>query len=306
VGGVISGFAVIGVVVGVGYLLGRWTVLGTNGREVLSLLTFNVATPALLFQLTSVSDLGVLLSTPLLVTVIATLICAAAFVAVGAVRRWGVGRTTIGALSASYVNAGNLGIPIASYVLGDASLMAPVILFQMVLYTPIALTVIDVAQGTTRVSVWRRLSTPFRNPIVVAALAGIVVSATGGTLWHPLADAVRLIAGMAVPAMLLAYGISLRGASTPGRGEDSSMVWLAVGLKTVVQPVLAWVLAALVFGLQGRTLLAVVVIAALPAAQNIFTHASRYRVGVDQAREVILLTTLLAPVALTVLAAILG
>jgi malonate transporter len=233
-------------------------------------------------------------------------LCAAVFVVVGALRRWGIGRTTIGALSASYVNAGNLGIPIASYVLGDASLMVPVILFQMVLYTPIALTVIDVSQGTGGVSVWRRLSTPFRNPIVVAALAGIVVSATGVTVWHPLADAIRLIAGMAVPAMLLAYGISLRGASTPGRGQDSGMVWLAVGLKTAVQPVLAWVLAAFAFGLEGRTLLAVVVIAALPAAQNIFTHASRYRVGVDQAREVILLTTLLAPVALTVVAALLG
>ncbi len=305
-GGVISGFAVIGVVVGVGYLLGRWTVLGANARQVLSLLTYNVATPALLFQLTSVSDLRVLVSRPLLVTVLATLVCAAAFTVVGAVRRWGVGRTTIGALSASYVNAGNLGIPIASYVLGDASLMAPVILFQMVLYTPIALTVIDIAQGGPRVSMWKRLSTPFRNPIVVAAAAGIVVSSTGLTLWHPLSDAVDLIAGMAVPAMLLAYGISLFGASTPGRGDDSSMVWLAVALKTVVQPVLAWLLAAPVFGLDGRTLLAVVVIAALPAAQNIFTHASRYRVGVDQAREVILLTTLLAPVALTVVAALLG
>nr|WP_240615997.1 AEC family transporter [Nakamurella deserti] len=302
----ISGFAVIAVVVGVGYLLGRWTVLGASGREVLSLLTFNVATPALLFALTSASDLAVLLSQPLLVTVLATLVCAGVFVVVGALRRWGVGRTTIGALSASYVNAGNLGIPIASYVLGDASLMVPVILFQMVLYTPVALTVIDLAQGAGGVPAWRRVATPLRNPVVVAALAGIVVSVTGLTLWHPLGDAVDLIAGMAVPAMLLAYGISLRGASTPGRGEDSAMVWLAVALKTVLQPVLAWVLAALVFGLEGPTLLAVVVIAALPAAQNIFTHASRYRVGVDQAREVILLTTLLAPVALTVVAALLG
>lgn len=305
-GGVISGFAVIGAVIGIGYLLGRWSVLGTNGREVLSLLTFNVATPALLFQLMSSADLGILLSTPLLVTVLATLVCAAVFAVVGAVRRWGVGRTTIGALSASYVNAGNLGIPIASYVLGDGSLMAPVILFQMVLVTPIALTVIDVSQGTGRGSVGRLILTPFRNPIIIAALLGIVVALTGVPLWSPITDAIHLIAGMAVSAMLLAYGISLRGARTPGRGDDSAMVWLAVALKTVAQPVVAWLFGSLVFGLDGATLLAVVVIAALPAAQNIFTHASRYRVGVDQARETILLTTVLAPVALTVVAALLG
>ena len=77
-----------------GYLLGRWSVLGPNGREVLSLLTFNVGTPALLFQLTSASDLSGLVSLPLVVTVLATLVCTTAFAVVGAVRRWGVARTT--------------------------------------------------------------------------------------------------------------------------------------------------------------------------------------------------------------------
>ena len=39
-------------------------------------------------------------------------------------------------------------------------------------------------------------------------------------------------------------------------------------------------------------LLGVVITAALPTAQNIFLHATRYRVGEDVARETILVTTL--------------
>lgn len=84
-------------------------------------------------------------SSRLLVTAMSTAAAAGVFVAIGVVRGWGVGRTTIGALCSSYVNSGNLGIPIAVYVLGDASLVAPVLLFQQIMVTPIALTVLDLS-----------------------------------------------------------------------------------------------------------------------------------------------------------------
>ncbi len=306
-GGVISGFVVIGGVVLTGYLLGRFEVLGPSGREVLSLLTFNVASPALLFQLMARSDLHQLISLPLASLILGTIFCAGVFATVGAVRRWGVGRTTIGAMCASYVNSGNLGIPIAVYVLGDAGLVAPVMLFQLVLYTPIALTVIDLSlPGTGRTSIWRVITTPARNPIVIGAASGVLVSAMGWRLWAPLSDSVELIAGMAVPAMLLAYGISLRGSAAPGRGVDGPLVWLSVVLKTVVQPTVVWILGRFVFHFDQPTLLGVVVVAALPAAQNLFTYAWRYSTGTVLAREAILLSTMAAPVVLAVVAALLG
>lgn len=43
--GVLTGFAVIAVVIGVGYVLGRRGHLGDDGRTVLTRLAFNVATP---------------------------------------------------------------------------------------------------------------------------------------------------------------------------------------------------------------------------------------------------------------------
>lgn len=128
--GVLSGFAVIAVVIGVGYLISRRGYLGDGGREVLTRLAFHVASPALLFTTLAQADLSVIFSDRLLVTAMSTAAAAGVFVAVGAARGWGVGRTTIGALCSSYVNSGNLGIPIAVYVLGDASLVAPVLLFQ--------------------------------------------------------------------------------------------------------------------------------------------------------------------------------
>ncbi|BCL22596.1 AEC family transporter [Streptomyces tuirus] len=304
--GVLSGFAVIAVVIGVGYLIGRRGYLGDGGREVLTRLAFHVASPALLFTTLAQADLSVIFSDRLLVTAMSTAAAAGVFVAVGAARGWGVGRTTIGALCSSYVNSGNLGIPIAVYVLGDASLVAPVLLFQLVGVTPVALTVLDLASGGEKRPLWQRLLTPLRNPIALGSLAGVAVSASGLTVPGPLLDPLTLIGNMSVPAVLLAFGISLRGSTLPLRGAERAPVLLAVALKSVFQPLVAWALAAGVFGLRGALLLDVVVTSALPAAQNLFTYASSYRVGEVLAREAILLSTVLAVPVLVVVAAVLG
>jgi predicted permease len=119
-------------------------------------------------------------------------------------------------------------------------------------------------------------------------------------------DPLTLIGNMSVPAVLLAFGISLRGSTLPLRGAERAPVLLAVTLKAVIQPLVAWALAAGVFGLHGALLLDVVVTSALPAAQNLFTYASSYRVGEVLAREAILLSTVLAVPVLVVVAALLG
>ncbi|GAA0659399.1 AEC family transporter [Streptomyces thermocarboxydovorans] len=304
--GVLSGFAVIAVVIGVGYVIGRRGFLGTQGSAVLTKLAFHVASPALLFTTLARADLSVVFSERLLVTALSTAAVAGVFVTVGVVRRWGVARTTIGALCAGYVNAGNLGIPIAVYVLGDASLVAPVLLFQLIGVTPIALTILDLSTTGEKGPLWRRLLTPLRNPIALGSLAGVAASASGITVPGPVMDPVTLIGNMAVPAVLLAFGISLRGSTLPLRDGERGTVLLAVALKSAGQPLAAWALAAGVFGLSGPQLLDVVVTSALPAAQNLYTYAATYGVGERLARDAILISTALSVPVLVVVAALFG
>ncbi|OPG03348.1 hypothetical protein B1R27_29115 [Streptomyces sp. GKU 895] len=304
--GVLTGFAVIAVVIGVGYVIGLRGYLGDQGREVLTKLAFHVASPALLFTTLAKADLSVVFSSRLLVTALSTAAAAGVFVAVGVVRHWGVGRTTIGALCSSYVNSGNLGIPIAVYVLGDASLVAPVLLFQLVLVGPIAVTVLDLSGDGDKGPLWRRPLTPLRNPIAVGSLAGVLAAATGVHVPSPVMDPLTLIGGMSVPAVLLAFGISLCGSTMPGKGPDRVPVLLSVALKSFGQPALAWALAAGVFGLRGHQLLDVVVTSALPAAQNLYTYASQYGVGERLARDSILVSTVLSVPVLVVIATLLG
>ncbi|MFJ6666372.1 AEC family transporter [Streptomyces sp. NPDC091383] len=304
--GVLSGFAVIAIVIGVGYVLGRRGTLGAQGMDVLTRLAFTVAGPALLFTTLARADLSVLFSARLLVTALGTAAVSAVFVAAGVVRGWGVGRTTIGALCSGYVNSGNLGIPIAAYVLGDASLVAPVLLFQVVLVTPIALTVLDLSGTGEKGTLGQRLLTPLRNPIAVGSLSGVVVAAAGWKLPGPVMDPLTLIGNMSVPAALLTFGMSLHGSAAPWRGRDRQLVLLSVALKSLGQPLAAWTLAVCLFHLHGAPLLDVVVTSALPAAQNLFTYASRYHVAQSLARESILLSTVVSVPVLVGVAAVLG
>jgi FAD/FMN-containing dehydrogenase len=62
----------------------------------------------------------------------------------------------------------------------------------------------------------------------------------------------------------------------------------ATALRMGLMPMVAW-LAGTLCGLDGAHLLGVVMTVALPSAQNIFLHTTRYRVGEDVARETVLI-----------------
>ena len=118
-------------------------------------------------------------------------------------------------------------------------------------------------------------------------------------------EPLNLIAGMAVPAMLLAYGVSLRLGPLPGSGEPPIQIATIVALKLVVQPLAAYLIARYALDLSETAVFAVTVIAALPTAQNVFTHAVRYNTGVILARDTIFCSTILSVPVIVALTALL-
>lgn len=301
---VVTGFAVIVSIIAIGYVLGRTELLGPAGPMVLTRLAFWVASPALMFHTVAEADLGVIVAQPLIATGGSVVVVMAVFALIGWWRRWDVSYTTLGVLCSGLVNAGNLGIPIAAYVLGDASLVAPILLMQSIVIVPVALTVLDLAGRAASMPVWRRFLTPLQSPITVASLAGVVVAATGVTVPEPLMEPFVLVGAISIPSVLMVFGISLRGSSLPGRGPDGGPMALAAGLKTLVHPAVAYGLG-LALDLSPAELLAVVVLSALPTAQNALTFALRYGHAQVLVREAILVTTVLSLPVLVVVAALL-
>ncbi|WP_157157523.1 MULTISPECIES: AEC family transporter [unclassified Diaminobutyricimonas] len=290
--GVITGFVVIGAIILVGYLTGRSGVLGDHAQPVIARTVFYVLSPFLLFTVLADADVDRLFS-PLLVVSLGAALAATALFAVVAVLIWKrpAPEATIGAVSAGYVNANNIGIPVSLYVLGDAAYSAPVVLLQLLIFTPIILAILDIRTGG-RASLGRILLQPVRNPIIIGSALGLVVSLTGVELPTMVMEPIRLIGGAAVPVMLISYGMSLHGQRILQVGSGRRDVLLASFIKLALMPVFAWLLGQFVFGLSGQELFAVVVLAALPTAQNVFNYAQRYDRGVIIARDTVFITTL--------------
>ncbi len=305
-GGVLTGFGIIAFVIVVGYFAGRLGVGGPQAGFVLNRVAFFVTNPALLFVTLAKADLAVVFSTQLVVAALAALVSAGVFVVLSRVFfRRPLAETTIGALGSGYVNANNIGLPVAVYVLGSASYVAPVLLLQLIVFAPVALTVLDVA-GRGAVSVRAILTQPVRNPMIIASLLGILVDASGLTVPDAVFQPFELLGGAAVPLVLMAFGMSLHGSRPLRAGAGRAEIVTAVVLKSAAMPLVAFVLARLVFGLEGHALFAAVALAALPTAQNVYNFAARYERGVAVARDVVLLTTVFAVPALLVVAAVLA
>jgi malonate transporter len=198
-------------------------------------------------------------------------------------------------MSASLSNSANLGIPIAVFVLGDASYVAPLLIFQLAFFTPLFLMALDATTSTNRTTPLGFVLMILRNPMIVGSALGLVVAATGWQVPELVMQPIHLIGGAAIPAMLIAFGMSLNGSrplqSAAGRQLDTL---LAGGFKLVVHPLLAYLFARFALAMEGPALFAAVVTSALPTAQNVFVVASRYRTGFTVAKDTVLITTVVA------------
>ena len=306
--GVLAGFAIIGIIIGLGFLLAQLKILDATAQGVLTRVAFYVASPALMITVLGGTEVRRLLSANLIASLGSVAIAATlAIVFAKLVWRRDSGDTVVAAFCSAYVNAGNLGLPIAAYALGDAALVAPMLLAQLLILQPSGLAMLDAITQvpTPGVSSRRllliRITAPLRNPLAVGSLIGLALALTGIQLPVAINEPLTLVGGMAVPSMLLAYGISLRLGPRPGAGEPPIQVASLVTLKLIVQPMAAYLIGAYAVGLTGHDLLAVTVIAALPTAQNVFTFAMRYDRGVILARDTIFVATLLSVPAILII-----
>lgn len=290
----LSGFAVIGVIVLVGWVAGRWARLPADTQTVAGRLAYTVLSPCLLFSDAADSDPRALLTQPLIVSTAAALLCFGLHALT--TRHRDPGTRIVGALSAGYTNATFIGIPVATYVLGDTSLVVPIVLLQLLIITPVALTLLQLV--TTGQTSWRTsLKAP---PLTVAVGLGVLLAVTGLELPAVIADPINAIGQAAVPVVLLVFGMSLSGRRVLEPGPDRLPAIAAVVLKTAIMPALAFLLA-LALRLTPTQTYAVTVLAALPTAQNIFLYAQSFGTALILARDAIFLSTLACvPVLLTI------
>ena len=280
-----QGFAVIGIVIAVGYVAARMRVGGSQAQMVLNRMSFFVATPCLIFSILSRERLTTLLHPSIVVAFVAALTVGALFLLCN--RLWFHLRApdaAIGALGALYLNSNNIGLPVATYILGNPALVVPIVMMQWLIFMPAGLAALD---ATTRGTVCVRAMVlqPLRQPILIGSVLGVVVSAINARVGFDVVPAfVRNPIGMIGDAAALTV----------------------VALKNLVMPAVAFAMAYWAMGFRGPVLYACVVLAALPTGQNVYNYAASYNAGVAFSRDCILVSTIVSPLVIAGIALALG
>jgi predicted permease len=305
----LTGYATIGILILVGVVCGHFGVLTVQHQKMMSKLALLVAAPALMFTLMEKADLSRVFARSFIANAGAIVIAALIYtlLAVTIFKRSAPERT-MGMLLSSYTNAGNLGLPVAVYALGDATWIAPVLLVQLAILQPLALTHLDYHRARETggpVPLGKILSLPVRNPLTVGCVLGLVLNLLNVRLPALLETPMEMLGAVAVPVMLLAFGISLRLEPRPTRNAESAESYVIIAIKVLAQPLAAFLLARYALHLPAQSVRAVTVIAALPPAQNIYIFGMRYGFRELFARDVIFRATAVSAVVILVLMAVL-
>jgi len=293
--------------VALGWLAGRLNWLASAGVDrvaaarVLSDAAFMVFVPALLFRTTVRLDLASL-PVPLLAAffVPVTLLLLAVHTAVALRRRGEPAVPATRAVTATFANSVQLGIPMAAALFGEAGLALHIALVSLhalvLLSVATALAELALAREHTRQGgaggLARTLAQTARqtvvHPVVLPILAGLAWNLTGLGL-HPVVDEVlALLASAVVPLCLVLIGLSLAafGLKAHWRGALGLVL-----LKLLVAPALVLLAGRFVFGLDGLPLAVIVMLAALPVGSNALIFAQRYRVQEAEATAAIVVST---------------
>jgi predicted permease len=281
------------VVVALGWLVGRFDVLGPRGdgrdpSRALSNAAYLVFLPALLFRTTARIDFHALPWRTLFVFFGPALVVLVSIYAAQRARCRArglpVAAPSVRAITGVFGNTVQVGIPFASALFGEAGLAIHVTIVSLhslvVLSAVTTLVELDLARakaGGGPVHLAGTLLGLARNtivhPVILPVLGGLAWNALG-LPWPALLDEVLLTLGQAVvPICLLLLGISLAYHGLRGALGAAAML---SAVKLVVLPLAVFVVGRFGFELAGMPLAVVTMCAALPIGSNALIFSQRY------------------------------
>ena len=298
------------ITVALGWVVGRARWLGKpeeggDPARVLGNAAFYIFVPALLFRTTARLDLQALPWRTLTAFFTPTLL--SVLLVYGWQRRWNRKRRlppaapAVRAISSSFGNTLQVGIPMATAMFGEAGLgihITVVSLHALILLSVLTVLVEldlarDRARGQVGATLLQTLATTVRNtvihPVVLPVLAGLSWNALGLPLPPVMNEVLQLLGSAVVPLCLVLIGMSLAYYGLQGRVRSAIAI---SAVKLLGLPALVLLVAHWGFGLGGLPLSVVVMVAALPVGSNALIFAQRYRTLESEATAAIVFSTL--------------
>lgn len=273
-----------------GYVLAAFVPL--DGRTIGRFLFF-LATPALVFRSLYRMSIDVTMLQHVAVITVGVLL---AGLGLGYLASHGQSRRRrAGILLASAIgNNGNMGIPICLFAFGEAGVALATVYYAITSFLGNTAGVVVASAGSS--TILRALVHSLQSPVLYAAVFGLLLNQTDVSVPANILSAVELLAGAAVPGMLVLLGSQLRSTRF---GGDQRIVWRSVLIRLVASPLVAWALCSLL-GIGGLERQVLIVQAAMPTAVMTTVLATEFDAAPRLVAAAVLATTLLSMVTLSI------
>ena len=208
---------------------------------------------------------------------------------------------TVHGLTAMYSSTAYIGLPLILTLFGDSALVPGIIgaIITGLVFAPLAIVLLELGRDRRQEAhLLAPLCAVFTRPPILAAAAGLLVSAGGLQLPAPVIGFFEILGGAFVPCALFAAGLFVAGCSL--RGSALELGWLAMA-KLLLHPLITWWLAFHVFDLNPLFASVAVLQAALPSGVPVFVLAQQYGCYEARSSAAIAVTTALSVVTIPVL-----
>lgn len=202
-------------------------------------------------------------------------------------------------LTAAFMNAGNYGLSLNQFVFGELGLALASVYFvaSAMMTNSLGVYVASLGRGAA-IDALKGLA---KVPAVYAIPLAFLVRGRDVDLPLAISRPVELLAVAAVPAMLIVLGMQMATAGMPTRRR---LLSTSLALKLVLAPLVAVLLAAL-YGLEGLPRQVGILQSAMPTAVLTSIIAIEYDAEPSFVAGAVLLSTILSPLTLTPLIAVL-
>lgn len=283
---------------GAGFLSAKY--LKVTPRSV-SLLAFYIFSPCLIFNLLTTSQLGgteIARMAGFTIAIVLILGILAGFL--GWVMHLERRLLVALLLVVMFCNAGNYGLSVNLIAFGEEALAHASLYFVTTAILMYTVGVVLASLGNT--SLRQALNGMIRVPTVYAVVLALLFNQFGWKLVLPLERSIELLADATIPVLMVLMGIQLQAS----RWTNHTLA-LSVGnlLRLLVSPALALALS-FVFRLEGAAFQAGIIESAMPTAVFMTVLATEYEIEPAFVTTAVFTSTLLSPLTLTPLLALLG
>ncbi len=228
-----------------GYLFERFRILKRGSSEILSGFVFLVSLPALIFISLARVPVGEFFNWPFLGALGGGMLAMFAISLLIARTVFPESLTANGlhALAATFSSTGYVGLPLVLIVFGETVLVPGIIgvVLPVALLMPLAIIIAeaDKCRDGGRI-LQASLRGLIRNPMIVATIAGLLVSWSGIFIPEAIANGFQLLGDAFIPCSLFSAGLFMAGATV--KGERVEVGWVVL-TKLVLHPLLTFWLA---------------------------------------------------------------